>query len=746
MLNRISAMIRVAVIITLLTAFALIPGRAAAHANLAESEPAANSVLDSPPERVVIRFTEPLEAALSEIRVLDSRGERVDLGDSALDPADPTIMSVSLGTLGNGAYTVAWRNVSTVDGHSVRGAFLFSVGEPLSASVSAASQVEDQPLLQSPIEPFVRWLALVGGLALVGVLAFRLLVSTPALAGMKSEGTDGLRSALSRNTMILAWAALALFLSMSALRLVIQASVVYDTSPLDALAGPVWSLVSETEWGRLWLMRMGFAVAAGIVLFIMRGRVENIALSALAIALGAGALLTISRSSHAAALLEIGGVSMLNDFIHMIAVAVWVGGLFSLALDIPATMRLLDERERRETLSAFIPRFSAVAGLSVAVLALTGIYSAWTQVTIPEALDTPYGRTLLVKIGLVGALLLAAAVNLVWVRPRLAGDGRAARWLRRLVAVEVVVAIAILLSVGFLTSLEPARQTAERLGIGVEDGLTFSDTAEGANMTLEITPGQVGPNTIRITLRDGFGEPITNATDVRVRLSYLDADLGETAVSAVQTGEGEFTLDDQVIGIAGAWEVALVAQRPDAFDARTAFRFETTDGGKASTIALSRETAYILLGGIFGALGLAFLVSALLFGGFQTRAGAAAMSLGVLGVIGAGALMAGVLGSEEGVPERNPIPATSESVTAGLALYDAYCQTCHGSGGLGDGPASAGLNPPVANLVVHVPLHPDRALFGFIHDGIPEAAMPAMGETLSDEEIWHIVNYIRTLE
>ncbi len=744
MLNRISAMIGVAVIITLLAAFALIPGRAAAHANLAESDPAANSVLDSPPERVVIRFTEPLEAALSEIRVLDSRGERVDLGDSALDPADLTIMSVSLGTLGNGAYTVAWRNVSTVDGHSVRGAFLFSVGEPLSASV--ASQLEDQPLLQSPIEPFVRWLALVGGLALVGVLAFRLLVSTPALAGMKSEGIGGLRAALSRNTMILAWAALALFLSMSALRLVIQASVVYDTSPLDALAGPVWSLVSETEWGRLWLMRMGFAVAAGVVLFIMRGRVENTALVALTIALGAGALLTISRSSHAAALLEIGGVSMLNDFIHTIAVAVWVGGLFSLALDIPTAMRLLDERERRETLSAFIPRFSVVAGLSVAVLALTGIYSAWTQVTVPEALDTPYGRALTIKVGLVGLLLLIAAVNLVWVRPRLSGEGRAAYWLRRLVVAEVALAVLALLSVGFLTSLEPARQTASRLGIGVAESLTFSDTAEGADITLEVIPGQVGPNTIRITLRDVFGNPITNATDVRARLSYLDADLGETEVSAVPTGNGEFTLSDRLIGIDGAWEVALVVQRPDAFDARTAFRFETSGGDGASTIAPSRDTAYILLGAIFGVLGLMFLVSALRFGGFQTRAGAAAMSLGVLGVIGAAALMAGVLGSEEGIPERNPIPATSESVAAGLALYGAYCQTCHGTKGLGDGPASVGLNPPVANLVVHVPLHPDRALFDFIHDGIPEAAMPALGETLLDEEIWHVVNYIRTLE
>ena len=109
-------------------------------------------------------------------------------------------------------------------------------------------------------------------------------------------------------------------------------------------------------------MRVGLAAALGVVLFAIRGRAGNAAPTALGVVLGAGALLTISMSSHAAALRDIGNVSLLNDFIHMIAVAVWVGGLFSLALDIPTAMRLLDERERRNTLSALIPRFSCGCG------------------------------------------------------------------------------------------------------------------------------------------------------------------------------------------------------------------------------------------------------------------------------------------------------------------------------------------------------------------------------------------------
>ncbi len=735
--------IAIALILALL--FALLPERAEAHANIVESDPAANSVLDSPPDRVTIRFTETLEPALSEIRVLDSLGNQVDLEDSALDPEDRAVMSVSLSALPNGPYTVIWTNVSTVDGHRVRGSFPFSVGEPLPST--ALDQADDQPLLQSPLEPFARWLTLTSVLALVGGIAFRLLVSTPVLAEMQSASVIALRSRLARNTMILAWTALAVFLSASVIRLIIQASIVYETSAVDAaLTGPAWTLMSETEWGRIWMMRLGFALAAGGALFAMRGRVENSALALLPLALGVGALFSISSSSHAAALAEIGGVSMLNDLIHMMGVAVWVGGLFSLAMDIPAAIRLLGESERRQALSALIPRFSIVAAMSVAVIALTGIYSAWTQVTIPEAMRSPYGATLIVKIGLICALLAVAAVNLIWVRPRLSGDSRAAYWLRRLVLVEVCIAILTLLSVGYLTALEPARQAAARLSLGVEDSLAFSDVSEGADISVEVAPGRVGLNTINIRLQDGFEDPIANASDVRVRMSYMDADLGETEISAARVGEGEYILLDQTIGIAGAWEVAVVVQRPDAFDARTAFRFETTAQGDASAIPLPRDTAYILLGGIFGVLGLMFMVSSLRFGGFQTRAGAAAMSLGALGVIGAAALLAAALGSEEGVPERNPIPQTSDSVAAGMSLYATHCQLCHGEEGLGDGPASAGLNPPAANLLVHVPLHPDRALFGFIHDGIEESAMPPLGETVTDEEIWHIVNYIRTLE
>ena len=119
--------------------------------------------------------------------------------------------------------------------------------------------------------------------------------------------------------------------------------------------------------------------------------------------------------------------------------------------------------ERRRAIARIVERFSALASISVAVIIFTGLLSAWLHVVEPGRLfSTPYGRTLLVKIGLVSPLLLMGAVNLTWVRRRLRtpADGeldRSLAWLVKIVRVEAVVAAGILLASGFLTTLEPGQ-------------------------------------------------------------------------------------------------------------------------------------------------------------------------------------------------------------------------------------------------------------------------------------------------
>jgi copper transport protein len=727
-----------------------------AHANLVRSEPAANSVLDRPPDRVVIWFTEPIEAGFSEIQVLNSQGERVDKGDSAVDTSSPTVMSVTLPSLPNGTYTVAWRNLSTVDGHTVRGAFVFSVGESISTAPPAEEAVEE-PLIQSPLEPVFRWLVLLSALTIVGGLGLELLVTRPAL--MRSRSNQSLRileERLASRSLRLLWIAMGVLFLASLGQLIVQSSIVHGIPLYRTLGGPLASILTDTQWGSLWLWRVGLLLPLA-VLVPLRGeyyrestkRISRLATRILALGIGAAILLTLSLSSHNAAVAEIRAAAIFSDYVHLLAAGFWVGGLFHLALGVPLVLQTLSPSQRRAALSALIPRFSVVAILSVGTLVITGLYSGWVQVTIVEAVATPYGLTLLAKLGLVGLLLFLGALNLLWVRPRLSREEGASRWLRRLLLGEAVLAVLVLLSVGMLGSLEPARQVASRLGIGQEDSLTFQDTIEGTAITLNVEPGQVGPNQFTVLLKDRSGQPVTNATEVRLDLTYLNTDLGTTSIPASPTAPGEYTLEGQLLSLAGNWQAGLVVRRPDAFDARTAFRFQVASGGASDSAAITPETdtGRLLWSVELALLGFLFIAMGIPMGGWWSRRGAVVMGSGLVSfIVGLFLAFNTQLAGTGATNLINPVPPTADSLEIGQRLYTENCQSCHGVAGLGDGPQAAGLNPPPADLVTHVPLHPDGVLFRYIQNGIPGTAMPALGDKLTNEEIWHIVNYIRTFE
>jgi mono/diheme cytochrome c family protein len=102
-------------------------------------------------------------------------------------------------------------------------------------------------------------------------------------------------------------------------------------------------------------------------------------------------------------------------------------------------------------------------------------------------------------------------------------------------------------------------------------------------------------------------------------------------------------------------------------------------------------------------------------------------------------------GLNDAVGLRDPEPVSESSIVSGRALYREYCITCHGERGRGNGPSAAGLDPPPADLVLHVPQHTDGELFYMISRGVPNSAMPAWRSVLTDRARWEIVHYLRDL-
>lgn len=94
--------------------------------------------------------------------------------------------------------------------------------------------------------------------------------------------------------------------------------------------------------------------------------------------------------------------------------------------------------------------------------------------------------------------------------------------------------------------------------------------------------------------------------------------------------------------------------------------------------------------------------------------------------------------------KANPVPADEKSITAGKALYQRECFSCHGAKGKGDGSAAKDLEVSPGNLSdPKMWQQTDGALFWKITEG--KKPMPSFEKTFSEEERWHVVNYIRTL-
>lgn len=95
---------------------------------------------------------------------------------------------------------------------------------------------------------------------------------------------------------------------------------------------------------------------------------------------------------------------------------------------------------------------------------------------------------------------------------------------------------------------------------------------------------------------------------------------------------------------------------------------------------------------------------------------------------------------------KNPIPVDEASLARGADLYATNCASCHGDGGMGNGPAGAALDPLPAPVAHTSQMMADDYLFWRISEGgVPFAtAMPAW-KVLDEQSRWDMVNYMRAL-
>ena len=697
------------------------PGSVTAHASIDRAEPAPDSTLAVAPSTVRIWFTEPVSANASGIEVLDTTGRRVDRHDSRVDLNDPKLVTVGLLSLPDGTYTVAWRNTSTVDGHPLRGTYAFAVGRGAIGGGSATTEAVSD---LSPFDPIARWLVLAGLLVALGVEVFARVVLAPVRALREAREADlALDPRITQGAMLLALAASLLHVA------------------LEALHGT--NLVTGTRWGQLWGLRVALIVVS--TLLVLRRREARWTRSAL-IALLTLSACTLPFASHAAALTGLELTAVANDLVHTLAAAVWTGGLVALLVTVLAVVRgprALPEARRRVVLAELTRRFSPIAMIATAALLITGLYSTWLQVVTWSALATPYGWALIAKVAAYAALIVVAAVNLLWVTRRLRGSDRAARTLIATVGVEVVLVLAALLAAGFLTGLEPAREAAGR---GAKQAETTSGTVR---VRVAVSPGSVGVNRVEVRV-DDRGRPLAdNGSGVTLAIAFIGADLGVREVSSERDASGAYVASNVVLSLEGPWQFHVGVTNSGSFDTQAAVLLPIGAAGTVG-IALPKQRDALLAAG-WQVVILAVVVLVVSEAWWKRMRSAHVANWAGTGLVIAGIMMVyGVGHAESGVTpiggRANPIVRSDASIELGRALYVTHCAACHGPRGLGDGPSASALNPPPASLPLHVPLHSDGDVFAFIENGFPGSAMPAFRGALTEEQMWHLVNYLRTLK
>ena len=290
-----------------------------------------------------------------------------------------------------------------------------------------------------------------------------------------------------------------------------------------------------------------------------------------ALALAGAALLTFSLQGHGAA--DGDWLAVALDWLHLAAMAAWLGGIAPLAL-------LLARRDAAGVpASALVPRFSAVALVSVAALAVSGAYAAWIHVgNVGALLSTTYGRALLVKLGIFAALIVLGALNLLAFSPRLKRSGAAA-WLRRSVRAELALGAALLLAAGTLLAVSPARTALD-----AQRRLGLSEAAQSGevSLALRVAPGAPGDNEFGIDVRDDRPGAAQADGEVLLRLSMVGHDMGTTQVVAQPGAGGRYTARGSYLSMSGLWRVEVIVRRAGFDDVRQQFDLPIRPGSAAA--------------------------------------------------------------------------------------------------------------------------------------------------------------------
>jgi copper transport protein len=414
-----------------------VPASASAHAVLEKTTPAWGTVVARTPHEITLVYDEDVVAHFARIAVVTAGGENL----AGPPRVAGSVVTVPLRPGSAGSYTVRWHMVASDDGHVTEGAFSFGVrAKPLPPAPASGISV--------PVAPDVlAWLQFLGVVLAGGVLTVRALALAPAarLLGARAEREAG----------IAIWAGMVgavVALHAGLLAFLVGAYPIVGGGLLNVINTQIIPIRVGTHLGQAWTV-MTFAwlgvLALLVAAWVTPRKREPLLAGAGVVSLGIA--FGISWAGHPASR---GTLALLADYAHLLAGALWVGGVLAIAI-LAGVVRPLSRPTRDAVVRACLLRFSKLAVPIVVVLALAGTYVAVRELPGPSALLTSsYGITLLIKTLVFTAAVALGAYHHKLVVPRIEAGAPVAA-IRRTLALEVSLLLVALSLAAVLSQTAP---------------------------------------------------------------------------------------------------------------------------------------------------------------------------------------------------------------------------------------------------------------------------------------------------
>ena len=475
--------VAVGALLAFLGTLALGVGPAGAHASLQDTSPADDALVEDAPDQVTLRFDEPVSASTGAVQVVSPSGGRIEGPIDEADGGRALVIGIDGGA--RGTYTVAYRVVSD-DGHTITGSFVFHVG----VRTGAANVDQSIPIATSATGGVGRWLGYAGAAVAVGGALLLALLQRRApqgdVAGARRIGALILGGAAAR--------ALGTAAAVGG-----QTASTTGRSPFAALS-LVTEVASDSRPVAVALLRSGVLVAAALVGLAgwLRQRSGVLVGTGGVVAL-AGLLAPVAGHPWTA---DARALAVSADAVHLLAASIWLGMLVALVVAGPS----LADPDRA------VRAVSGAALAAAVVVLVSGSASAWLLLGYRDAItQTASGQLVVAKVVGFALLVVLGWINRTRLIPllgRVAADGQPApsagaarRALLNVVRAEVVVGALVLAVTAGLVNQPPGRDV---LAEPYEDVRTEGDLT----MRLQVTPAQVGDNTMHIYLTDTDGRAV----------------------------------------------------------------------------------------------------------------------------------------------------------------------------------------------------------------------------------------------